>query len=118
MNKTIELKERLIKAGYVAVEELIRIGESKIIQDEKIDEEQDESVDGKTKKKKPSAKIDLSADKMRTAASAKKLAIFDAFEILQRLQVEEVSLNEIKSKSAGESISQMASPESRGTRPR
>ena len=38
---------------------------------------------------------DLSADKLKNAAATKKLAIFDAFEILQRIQEEENIINEI-----------------------
>lgn len=37
---------------------------------------------------------DLSADKLKNAAATKKLAIFDAFEILNRIQAEEDILNE------------------------
>jgi SHS2 domain-containing protein len=37
---------------------------------------------------------DLSADKLKNAAATKKLAIFDAFEILSRIQEEEKLLVE------------------------
>ena len=37
---------------------------------------------------------DLSADKLKNAAATKKLAIFDAFEILNRIQEEEDMINE------------------------
>ena len=37
---------------------------------------------------------DLSADKLKNAAATKKLAIFDAFEILNRIQEEEDILND------------------------
>jgi len=37
---------------------------------------------------------DLSADKLKNAAATKKLAIFDAFEILSRIEEEEERLNE------------------------
>jgi len=37
---------------------------------------------------------DISADRLKNAAATKKLAIFDAFEILQRIQEEEAILNE------------------------
>ena len=36
---------------------------------------------------------DLTADKLKNAAASKKLAIFDAFEILNRIQEEEDLLN-------------------------
>jgi hypothetical protein len=37
---------------------------------------------------------DLSADKLKNAAATKKLAIFDAFEILSRIQEEERMMDE------------------------
>jgi hypothetical protein len=37
---------------------------------------------------------DLSADKLKNAAATKKLAIFDAFEILSRIEEEERMLEE------------------------
>lgn len=37
---------------------------------------------------------DLSADKLKNAAATKKLAIFDAFEILNRIHDEEKMLND------------------------
>ena len=37
---------------------------------------------------------DVSADRLKNAAATKKLAIFDAFEILTRIQEEEDMLNE------------------------
>ncbi len=38
---------------------------------------------------------DLTADKLKNAAATKKLAIFDAFEILSRIQAEEDVINEV-----------------------
>ena len=37
---------------------------------------------------------DISADRLKNAAATKKLAIFDAFEILNRIEAEENMLNE------------------------
>jgi hypothetical protein len=37
---------------------------------------------------------DITADRLKNAAATKKLAIFDAFEILTRIQLEEEMLNE------------------------
>jgi hypothetical protein len=37
---------------------------------------------------------DISADRLKNAAATKKLAIFDAFEILNRIQEEEDMINE------------------------
>jgi hypothetical protein len=73
---TTELKHRIIKAGRIAVEHLIEVAEEKIITGNLED--------------------DLSADKLKNAAASKKLAIFDAFEILARINSEEDALNSVK----------------------
>jgi hypothetical protein len=65
MKDAKEIKLRIIEAGYKAVNHLIKVAEEDII-----DTESD---------------TDVSADKMKNAAAAKKLAIFDAFEILNRI---------------------------------
>jgi ASC-1-like (ASCH) protein len=65
-------KESIIAAGQKAVEELIKVAKEKIV----------DSDD------------DISADRLKNAAATKKLAIFDAFEILNRIQQEEDILNE------------------------
>jgi SHS2 domain-containing protein len=67
-----ETKRNIIQAGQKAVEELIKVAKEAIV----------DSDD------------DLSADKLKNAAATKKLAIFDAFEILNRIQAEEDILNE------------------------
>lgn len=69
-----DIKLRIIDAGHRAVEELIRVAEESIIK-------KGESLDG-----------DLAADKLKNAAATKKLAIFDAFEILTRIESEKESL--------------------------
>ena len=68
---TKETKKNIIQAGQRAVEELIKVAKEAIVDSED----------------------DLSADKLKNAAATKKLAIFDAFEILQRIQEEEDLLN-------------------------
>jgi len=65
-------KLSIIQAGQVAVEELIKVAKEPIID----------------------FGPDISADRLKNAAATKKLAIFDAFEILQRIQEEEDMLNE------------------------
>lgn len=65
-----ETKKNIIQAGRKAVEELIKVAKEAII----------DSDD------------DLSADKLKNAAATKKLAIFDAFEILARIEAEENEL--------------------------
>jgi len=62
-----EKKKNIIQAGYKAVEELVKVAKEPIV----------DSDD------------DISADRLKNAAATKKLAIFDAFEILSRIQEEE-----------------------------
>ena len=62
----------IIQAGQRAVEELIKVAKDAIV----------DSDD------------DISADRLKNAAATKKLAIFDAFEILNRIEAEENMLNE------------------------
>ena len=70
---TKETKRNIIRAGEKAVKELIKVAEEKII---------------------TNTEDDVSADRLKNAAATKKLAIFDAFEILQRIQEEDKILNE------------------------
>ena len=67
-----ETKKNIIQAGHKAVEELIKVAKEAIV----------DSDD------------DISADRLKNAAATKKLAIFDAFEILNRIKEEEDMLNE------------------------
>ena len=59
-------KKSIIQAGYKAVDELVKVAEEAIVQTED----------------------DISADRLKNAAATKKLAIFDAFEILIRIEDE------------------------------
>ena len=70
---TKETKKRIIQAGHKAVEELVKVAKEPIV----------DSGD------------DITADRLKNAAATKKLAIFDAFEILNRIQ-EEANLLEGK----------------------
>ena len=65
-----ETKKNIIQAGHKAVEELIKVAKEAIV----------DSDD------------DISADRLKNAAATKKLAIFDAFEILNRIHEEESML--------------------------
>ena len=67
-----ELKEEVIKAGMRAVQQLIKVAKEEII--------------------KPDLEEDLAADRLKNAAATKKLAIFDAFEILKRIEEEKNKL--------------------------
>ena len=69
---TKETKKNIIQAGQIAVEELIKVAKEAIV----------DSDD------------DISADRLKNAAATKKLAIFDAFEILNRIKEEEDMLEE------------------------
>ena len=68
---TKEKKKNIIQAGYRAVDELVKVAKEPIVETED----------------------DVSADRLKNAAATKKLAIFDAFEILTRIQEEENMLN-------------------------
>ena len=65
-------KKNIIQAGQKAIEELIKVAKEKIV----------DSDD------------DVSADRLKNAAATKKLAIMDAFEILNKIQTEEDLLNQ------------------------
>ena len=65
---TKETKKNIILAGRKAVDELIKVAEEKII---------------------TNTEDDVSADRLKNAAATKKLAIFDAFEILTRIEEEQ-----------------------------
>ena len=67
-----ETKLNIIRAGQKAVEELIKVAQEKIVDSGE----------------------DISADRLKNAAATKKLAIFDAFEILNRIEAEEQLLEE------------------------
>jgi hypothetical protein len=68
-----ETKKNIILAGHKAVLELIKVAEEAILNN---------------------GEDDLSADKLKNAAATKKLAIFDAFEILNRIEDEERMLED------------------------
>ena len=61
-----ETKQNIIQAGHKAVKELIKVAKEPIVETED----------------------DISADRLKNAAATKKLAIFDAFEILSRIETE------------------------------
>tara|TARA_A100001037_G_C15100975_1_gene613974 strand:+ start:385 stop:657 length:273 start_codon:yes stop_codon:yes gene_type:complete len=76
---TKQTKKNIIQAGQKAVEELIKVAKEKIVDSED----------------------DVSADRLKNAAATKKLAVFDAFEILSRIEEEENMLKEIKKENRG-----------------
>ena len=69
---TKETKLNIIRAGQLAVEELIKVAKEAIVDSGE----------------------DISADRLKNAAATKKLAIFDAFEILTRIEQEEKMLKD------------------------
>jgi hypothetical protein len=70
---TKEARLRIILAGELAVEQLIKVAKEDII--------------------KPDPEDELAADRLKNAAATKKLAIFDAFEILNRIEQERENLS-------------------------
>lgn len=68
-----EKKSRIIAAAYKAVDELIKVAEEKII--------------------KPELDDELAADRLKNAAATKKLAIFDAFAILEKIEEEKEKID-------------------------
>ena len=61
-----ETKQNIILAGHEAVKELIKVAKEPIVETDD----------------------DISADRLKNASATKKLAIFDAFEILNRIEEE------------------------------
>jgi CTP-dependent riboflavin kinase len=80
IHDTRELKLKIIESGYKAVQHLIEVAEEKIVQ-------KNVDSDGEI--------TELAADRLKNAAATKKLAIFDAFEILNRIELERESLDAI-----------------------
>jgi len=87
MSKEIKLK--IIQAGRKAVDQLIKVAEEKII--------------------KPDPDDELAADRLKNAAATKKLAIFDAFEILNRIDSEEEALNSVNKTSTNQGFAERRS---------
>ena len=71
-----ETKLKIIEAGHRAVEQLIKVAKEAIIKHDPED--------------------DLSADRLKNAAATKKLAIFDAFEILNRIDAEKEAIESME----------------------
>ena len=69
--ETKKIKKNIIQAGRIAVDELIKVAKEPIID----------------------FGPDISADRLKNAAATKKLAIFDAFEILNKIQDEQNMLD-------------------------
>ena len=88
---TKETKKKIIQAGQKAVEELIKVAKEKIV----------DSDD------------DVSADRLKNAAATKKLAIFDAFEILTRIEEEENMINSTNKNSKASTFGGFAEGRSR-----
>lgn len=67
-----EIKLEIIQAGEKAVRQLVKVAKENII--------------------KPDPDDELAADRLKNAAATKKLCIFDAFEILKRIEEEKALL--------------------------
>jgi len=70
-----EVKFKIIAAAEKAVEQLIKVAQEEIL--------------------KPNGDDELAAAALKNAAATKKLAIFDALEILNRIEAERESLNAV-----------------------
>jgi hypothetical protein len=77
MREVKQIKLRIIDAGYKAVDELIKVAEESVV-------------------KSGGDDMELAADRLKNAAATKKLAIFDAFEILNRIESEKESLEAVE----------------------
>ena len=86
-----EKKKNIIQAGYKAVEELVKVAKEPIV----------DSDD------------DISADRLKNAAATKKLAIFDAFEILNRIEEEKAIIENKPIEKQNKSFSGFAERNSR-----
>ena len=75
MMSSKDTKLKIIEAGHRAVEQLIKVAKEDIIKHDPEDE--------------------LSADRLKNAAATKKLAIFDAFEILNRIESEREAIESL-----------------------
>ena len=71
--KSEELKIKIIEAGRKSVEQLIKVAKEDIIKHDPEDE--------------------LAADRLKNAAATKKLAVFDAFDILNKIDQEQENIN-------------------------
>lgn len=72
-----KIKVEIIRAAEQAVKELVKVAQEKII-----------------KKDFDDLSPELAADRLKNAAATKKLAIFDAFEILSRIEAEKAMLED------------------------
>lgn len=70
-----KIKLDIIDAGHIAIEQLIKVAKEDII--------------------KPGEDDELSADRLKNAAATKRLAIFDAFEILNKIESEKENIDMI-----------------------
>jgi len=87
-----ETRKNIIQAGQKAVKELIKVAEEKII---------------------TNTEDDVSADRLKNAAATKKLAIFDAFEILARIEEEKTMLEDKTGETKEKSFKDFAEGRSR-----
>lgn len=78
-NKIKLKKQEILKAASIAVDELIKVLKSKIV-----------GLDDLS---------DITADKMKNAAAAKRLAFEDALSMMERIEKEESLLNSVEIKS-------------------
>jgi hypothetical protein len=92
-DEILKMKLDIVRAGKDAVKELIKIAEAQILGKEpEIDEEG-----------KPISR-DIAADRLKNAAATKKLAIFDALEILEKVESTQTEIREMQMGGNGKSM--------------
>ena len=86
-------KIKLIEAGFKSVDQLIKVAEDDILK----------TTPSRSKKKgkddedsMSDVEYSLAADRLKTAAAAKKLAIFDALDILAKIQEVQSDLDSVE----------------------
>ena len=84
-----ELKRQIVSAGRRAVEQLIKVAKENII--------------------KPDIEDEMAADRLKHAAAPNKLAIFDAIEILNKIDVEEENLKDVNVKVSNQGFAERKS---------
>lgn len=88
----ISRKVQLIKAGFKSVDELIKVAEDDILKAQPSRSKKKGDDDSEMS----DVEYSLAADRLKNAAGAKKLAIFDALEILAKIQEVQADLDSIE----------------------
>lgn len=93
MKTTEEYKQEIIDAAKIGVDELVKVLKEPIISGDKEGE----------------ASTDISADRLKNAVMAKKLAMMDALEMIARIDTEQTALKEPNTQQAGHGFAESRS---------